>query len=174
MSNIEIRDTLRTSVLEKLQAAFPSAQRVKGGIAFLSDVMDEDTGLFIPVVIEVTTKQTADGKRSKAYNLEAEVEAFKNSPGRRVADPAKAAAVAAQKAEAAARKAANMEILTTWVKSNLPTDGGMIPSEIYANVPELSHCTLMQVGSYMKELLAQGVVTCTKDEKKRNLYSLVG
>lgn len=174
MSNIEIRDTLRTSVLEKLQAAFPSAQRVKGGIAFLSDVMDEETGLFIPVVIEVTTKQTTDGKRSKAYDLDAAVEEFKNAPGRRVADPAKAAAAAAQKAETAARRAANMEILTNWVKSNLPVDGGMIPSEIYASIPELSHCTLMQIGTYMKELAAAGVVTCAKDEKRRNVYSLVG
>lgn len=169
--NIEVRDALRNSIFEKLQAAFPNAQRVKGGVAFLSDVVDDETGLFIPVVIDVTAKQTADGKRSKAYDLEAEVEAFKAAPGRRVADPAKAAAVAAQKAEAAARKAANMEILTAWIKSNLPTDG-MIPSEIHASIPELTHCTIMQVGSYLKELAAQGVLVASKDEKKRNLYSL--
>lgn len=169
--NIEVRDALRNSIFEKLQAAFPNAQRVKGGVAFLSDVVDDETGLFIPVVIDVTAKQTADGKRSKAYDLEAEIEAFKAAPGRRVADPAKAAAVAAQKAEAAARKAANMEILTAWVKSNLPTSG-MIPSEVHANIPELTHCTIMQVGSYLKELAAQGVLVASKDEKKRNLYTL--
>ena len=172
--NIEVRDNLRNSVLDKLLAAFPNAERVKGGIAFLSDVIDEETGVAIPVTIDVTVKQTADGTRSKAFDLKAAVEAFKNAPGRRVADPVKKAHLEELKAAAAARKAANMEILTTWVKSNLPTDGGMIPSEIYSSIPEMAErkVTIMQVGSYMKELAEQGVVTVTKDEKKHNVYSL--
>lgn len=171
--NIEVRDNLRNSVLEKLQAAFPNAQRVKGGIAFVSDTIDEETGVAIPVTIDVTVKQTADGARSKAYDINAAVEAFKNAPGRRVVDPAKKAHLEELKAATAARKAENMEILTSWVKSNLPTDGGMIPSEIYNSIPELAgRCTVMQIGSYMKELVEQGLVVATKDEKKHNVYSL--
>ena len=87
----EVRDALRAKVIETLISTFPGAQKVVGGVAFHSDVVDEETGMLFPVELKVTVKNTKDTARSKAYDLDAEVEKAATRPGRRVADPAKKA-----------------------------------------------------------------------------------
>ena len=102
MANYENRDALRASVVETLIKTFPGARPVIGGVAYLSEVVDEATGMLYPVELKVTVKNTHDTQRSKAYDLEAEVEKAATRPGRRVADPAKAAERNAAKEAAAA------------------------------------------------------------------------
>ena len=56
--DIMTRDALRTAVIEKLLADFPKAQKVAGGVAFISETLDEETGLYFPVEIKVAVKNT--------------------------------------------------------------------------------------------------------------------
>lgn len=169
--SMETRDALRTKVMDTLLATFPGAQKVVGGVAFLSDVVDEATGMLFPVELKVTVKNTQDTARSKAYDLDAEVAKAAERPGRRQADPAKKAARDAEKAAAAERKAANVAILKDWVKDNLPAEG-MIPSVIAANVPAFEGLNQMQVGTYLKALVEDGTLTYTLDEKRHKVYTL--
>lgn len=168
---IEIRDALRSKVMDTLMSTFPGAQKVVGGVAFLSDVVDEETGLLFPVELKVTVKNTKDTARSKAYDLDAEVAKAAERPGRRQADPAKKAAKDAEKAAAAERKATNVAILKEWVKKNLPEDG-MIPSAIARAVPEFEGLNQMQVGTYLKALVDEGVLVFNLDEKRHKVYTL--
>ena len=168
---IEIRDALRSKVMDTLMSTFPGAQKVVGGVAFLSDVVDEETGLLFPVELKVTVKNTKDTARSKAYDLDAEVAKAAERPGRRQADPAKKAAKDAEKAAAAERKAANVAILKEGVQKNLPEDG-MIPSAIARAVPEFEGLNQMQVGTYLKALVDEGVLVFNLDEKRHKVYTL--
>ena len=168
---IETREALRSKVMDTLMSTFPGAQKVVGGIAFLSDVVDEASGLLFPVELKVTVKNTQDTTRSKAYDLDAEVAKAAERPGRRQADPAKKAAKDAEKAAAAERKAANVAILKEWVKKNLPEDG-MIPSAIARAVPEFEGLNQMQVGTYLKALVEEGVLVFNLDEKRHKVYTL--
>ena len=169
----EARDTLRNHVIDTLLSTFPGAQKVVGGVAYHSDVVDEETGLLYPVEIKVTVKNTKDTARSTAYDLDAEVAKAASRPGRRVADPAKKAAETAAKAAAAERKAANVAILREWVKGNLPEEG-MIGSKVLEACEELSHLNAMQIGTLMAALADEGVVSYQLDEKRRKTWTLVG
>jgi hypothetical protein len=169
---IENRDNLRTSVIETLLATFPTARKVVGGVAYMSDVVDEVTGKTYPVELKVTVRNTHDTQRSKAYDLEAEVEKAASRPGRRVADPAKVAERAANKEAAAARRNANVDILRKWVMANLPEEG-MIPSKIAEAIPEFKDLNQMQVGGYLTVLHKEGVVTYTLDNARHRVYTLV-
>lgn len=168
----EVRDALRSKVIETLLSTFPGAQKVVGGVAFHSDVVDEDTGMLFPVELKVTVKNTKDTARSKAYDLDAEVTKAANRPGRRVADPAKKAEQEAAKAAASERKAANVAILREWVKANLPAEG-MLSSKILEACEELSHLNAMQMGTLCMALADEGVIQYALDEKRRKVWTLV-
>lgn len=169
----EVRDALRAKVIETLLSTFPGAQKVVGGVAFHSDVVDEETGMLFPVELKVTVKNTKDTARSKAYDLDAEVEKAANRPGRRVADPAKKAEQEAAKAAAAERKAANVAILKEWVTANLPEEG-MLSSKILEACEDLSHLNAMQIGTCLATLADAGVVEYHLDDKRRKVWTLVG
>ena len=168
----EVRDALRAKVIETLLSTFPGAQKVVGGVAFHSDVVDEETGMLFPVELKVTVKNTKDTARSKAYDLDAEVEKAANRPGRRVADPAKKAEQEAAKAAAAERRAANVAILKNWVTANLPAEG-MLSSQILAACDELAHLNAMQIGTCLSTLADANVVEYTLDDKRRKVWKLV-
>ena len=167
----EVRDALRTKVIETLISTFPGAQKVVGGVAFHSDVVDEETGMLFPVELKVTVKNTKDTARSKAYDLDAEVQKAAERPGRRVADPAKKAEQEAAKAAAAERKAANVAILKEWVKDNLPAEG-MLSSQILTTCTDLSHLNAMQIGTICAACADEGVLFYELDEKRRKVWHL--
>lgn len=174
MNKIELRDALRTEILEALKTTFPTAERVKGGLAFLSDKVDEATGKLVPVVISVTLPQTKDTTRSKAYDLDAAVEEFKAAPGRRIADPEKKAEAEARKAAAAARREADLEVLRAWVEENAPER--MVGSIICAAIPEFAKRSdgPMTVGRLLRILEAEGVVEREVDERRHPIWTYVG
>ena len=154
----EVRDALRAKVIETLISTFPGAQKVVGGVAFHSDVVDEETGMLFPVELKVTVKNTKDTARSKAYDLDAEVEK---------------AARDAEKVAAAERKAANVAILKDWVKANMPEEG-MLSSKVLEQCEDLSHLNPMQIGTLLSALADAGVVEYHLDEKRRKVWTLVG
>ena len=170
---IEVRDALRTKVIDTLLATFPGSQKVVGGVAFHSEVVDEETGMLFPVELKVTVKNTKDTARSKAYDLDAEVAKAAERPGRRIADPVKKAEAEAAKAAAAERKAANVAILKGWVEANLPAEG-MLSSQISEACEELNHLSAMQIGTLCAALADAGVMQYQLDEKRRKVWTLVG
>jgi hypothetical protein len=167
----EVRDALRAKVIETLISTFPGAQKVVGGVAFHSDVVDEETGMLFPVELKVTVKNTKDTARSKAYDLDAEVQKAAERPGRRVADPAKKAEQEAAKAAAAERKAANVAILKDWVKDNLPAEG-MLSSQILTACADLAHLNAMQIGTICAACADEGVLFYELDDKRRKVWHL--
>lgn len=166
--SVSVRDALRAEVVEKLMGCYENAQKVAGGFAFMSDKMDEETGLFIPVVVTVTAKNTAPTARSEAYDIDKAVAKYAAKPGRRVADPAKIAERAAAKEAAASRKQANLSILRSWVAAN-PVDG-LAAKEIYDQIPELQHIQLMQVGVLLTSLVEDGTLTVSLNDKRKKIY----
>lgn len=169
--SIETRDSLRNSVIETLLKTFPNAQKVAGGVAFMSDTLDEETGKYFPVELKVTVKNTADTTRSTAYDLEAAVAAFAAKPGRRVADPVKAAEAAAKKEAAAAKKQANLGVLRDWCKANPFSD--MTCTDIQQAIPEFAGLMPMQVGGLLKAAIEEGFITFNMDEKRKKHYATV-
>lgn len=167
--DIMTRDALRTAVIEKLLADFPKAQKVAGGVAFISETLDEETGLYFPVEIKVAVKNTQATARSEAYDFEKAVAEFAAKPGRRVADPAKKAEREAKKAETSARTEANLKVLRAWVDANDVNE--MSATEIYNAIPELQTGTLMAAGSLLKVLVEDGVLAITLSEKRKKLYT---
>ena len=168
--DILTRDALRTAVIDKLLADFPKAQKVAGGVAFISETMDEETGLYFPVEIKVAVKNTQATARSEAYDFEKAVADFAAKPGRRVADPATKAEREAAKEVTAAKKAANLAALRDWVAHNDMVE--MTATEVYNAVPELqASIQLMAVGTLLKTLVEEGLVNVTLSDKRKKLYS---
>lgn len=163
------RDALRASVIDALLTTFPKAQKVAGGVAFMSETMDEDTGLYFPVEIKVSVKNTQATARSEAYDFEAAVAAFAAKPGRRAADPVKKAEREAAKAESAAKKEANLKVLNDWVAGHDVVE--MTATDIYNSIPELQTGTLMATGSLLKVLVEDGVLNVSLNEKRKKLYT---
>lgn len=172
--SMSVRDTLRSSVIDTLLATFPGAQKVTGGVAFMSDAIDEETGTPIPVEIKIVAKSTQDTARSKAYDLDAAVAKAATKAARKQADPEKAAQKAAEREAAKARKEANVAILRDWVIHNLPEEG-LITSKIAEMVPGFENLTNanLQVGTYLTILVNEGVLERVLDEKRRKVYKLV-
>ena len=167
--DIMTRDALRTAVIEKLLADFPKAPKVQGGVAFISETMDEETGLYFPVEIKVAVKNTQATARSEAYDFDKAVAEFAAKPGRRVADPAKKAEREAAKEASAAKKTANLSALRDWIAHNEMVE--MTATEVYNAVPELQTGTLMAVGTLLKDLVEDGTVVVTLSDKRKKLYS---
>lgn len=166
---IETRDALRNSVVETLLSTFANAQKVSGGVAFMSEVLDEETGKYFPVEIKVTVKNTADTARSEAYDLDKAVAEFASKPGRRVADPEKAAASAAKKEASAARKEANLNILKAWIAKNEVNE--MTATEFHDSIVEFQGETPMYVGGLLKAVVEDGILTVSLDEKRKKHYT---
>jgi hypothetical protein len=128
--------------------------------------------MLFPVELKVTVKNTKDTARSKAYDLDAEVEKAATRPGRRVADPAKKAEQEAAKAAAAERKAANVAILKAWAPANIPAEG-MLSSQILSACEDLAHLNAMQIGTICAACADEGVLTYELDEKRRKVWHVV-
>lgn len=167
--SVETRTALRDSVISTLKNTFTNAQNVAGGVAFYSDVVDEETGLLLPVEIKVTVKNTKPTAHADAYNLEEAVAKAASRPGRRVADPEKKAQREAEKAASTARKNANVAIVREWVQ-NGNLDHPMRASEVKEQIPEFADMNQMYVGTFLVALVKEGILTYTLDEKRRKCY----
>lgn len=166
-------DLLRSSVFETLLKTFPGSQIIKGGIAYVSDQIDEETGLPLSVVLRISVPRTVDTAHSKAFDFDAAVAEAKNAPGRRVADPEKKAAKQAQAEAAKVRREANVAALAAWVNKG-GLGEGMTPYTVYTHAEEigLDVKTPMMVGSILKILAEQGIANAGRDaENKHNWYT---
>lgn len=170
----EIRVAANSSVVSALREALgdkivPVRVAKKDGFAFDTGVKDEN-GKPVYAVIEATVKNTEDTKTSKAFDLEEAVQArvdADNAPKKetktKIPDP-----------EAEAKRAAHKErerITEEWCVANLSGEG-MNASEIKAAIPELAEVTVMQVGTYMKNIVERNTSIQRNVVKGKPTYCL--
>lgn len=152
--NVSSREAARTlastEIYDLLLPAHPDLVPVKGGFGFLSNELDPNTGLRIPIVVSVVAKTTTDTTRTKAFDLEKAAADFAARPGRRSADPEKAAAKLEEKRKSAERKLHYMTALKKYIATHEVVE--MTAKEIYDEIPEFSDIPIMQIGQYLKEL----------------------
>lgn len=148
------RDLARKKAADELYntllSLHPDLVPVQGGYGYLSEELDPNTGLQIPIVISITAKNTMDTAKSKAYDLEQAAQAYAARPGRQTADPVKAEQRIKDKQKAAERKTYYMTALKKWIAANDVVE--MTAKEIYDQVPELQSIPLMQIGQFLKKL----------------------
>ena len=154
----EIRTAAQSSVISALRAALgekivPVRVAKKDGFAFDTGVKDEN-GKPIYAVIEATIKNTEDTKTAKAFDLAEAVQArvdSENAPKKE-----RKTKESAPNPEVEAKRAAHKErerITEEWCMEHL-TSEGMTATEIKAAIPELADVTVMQVGTYLKNIAA--------------------
>lgn len=175
-----MKNEIRTAASEVAVSAFRAAMgdkvipvrtSKKNGFAFDTGVKDEN-GKPVYVVFEATVKATEDNKSGsvKAFDLEAAVQElldYENTPKKetktKTPDP-----------EAEAKRAAHKErerITEEWCVANLSGEG-MNASEIKAAIPELAEVTVMQVGTYMKNIVERNTAIQRNVVKGKPIYCL--
>ena len=169
----EIRVAAATAV-ESLLTSIPNLIPVrvakKDGFAFDTGVKDEN-GKPVYAVIEATVKNTEDTKTSKAFDLEEAVQARTDAD----AAPKKEKKSKETDPEAEAKRAAHKErerITEEWCMDNLTSGEGMNASEIKAAIPELEDVTVMQVGTYMKNIVERNASIQRNVVKGKPTYRL--
>ena len=110
-------------------------------------------------------------RRAKAYDIDEAVKKFAARPGRRVADPAKAAEREEAKRITQERRDANLAILRAWIAQH-GLGEGMTATQIHAEVPEFEQLLVLQVGSLLTMLVKEGELTFTMDGKRHKIYSV--
>lgn len=168
----EIRVAAATAV-ESLLTSIPNLVPVrvakKDGFAFDTGVKDEN-GKPVYAVIEATIKNTEDTKTSKAFDFEEAVQARIDAD----AAPKKEKKSKEADPEAEAKRAAHKErerITEEWCMDNL-TSESMSASEIKAAIPELEDVTVMQVGTYMKNIVERNTSIQRNVVKGKPTYRL--
>ena len=171
ISNIpEILDIKNLILL--LEALGVKVRRIEKGVfSFRADEIDEESGKPVPVVLGITVKNTEDTTRAKAYDIDEAVKKFAARPGRRVADPAKAAEREEAKRITQERRDANLAILRAWIAQH-GLGEGMTATQIHAEVPEFEQLLVLQVGSLLTMLVKEGELTFTMDGKRHKIYSV--
>lgn len=170
----EIRVAANSAVVSALREALgakivPVRVAKKDGFAFDTGVKDEN-GKPVYAVIEATVKNTEDTKTSKAFDLEEAVQARVDAENA----PKKETKTKTPDPEAEAKRAAHKErerITEEWCMDNL-TGEGMSASEIKAAIPELEDVTVMQVGTYMKNIVERNTAIQRNMVKGKPMYCL--
>lgn len=148
----EIRVAAATAV-ESMLSAIPSLIPVrvgkKDGYALDTGVKDEN-GKPVYAVVEATVKNTEDTKTSQAFDLDAAITARAENDSK----PKKEVKVKDADPEVVAKRAAHKErerITEEWCMVNL-TSEPLTASDIKTAIPELTKVTVMQVGTYLKNI----------------------
>lgn len=131
---------------------------------------DPETGKPMYALLKPSVPNTADTKTTKAFDLGEAVQAYYDHENEVKAE--KAAKPKKVDPEAEARKAAHNareQELEKWLLANL--DGEMTASEIYASAPGLDEVTLMQVGTYLKNIVGRNPIIQVNVEKGKKFYS---
>ena len=167
---VAANSAVETALREALgQRIVPVTVGKKDGYAFDTGVKDEN-GKPVYAVIEATVKNTEDTKTSKAFDIEEAIQARVDKESA----PKKETKAKTPDPEAEAKRAAHKErerITEEWCVDNL-TGEGMSASEIKAAIPELEDVTVMQVGTYMKNIVERNTAIQRKVVKGKPVYCL--
>lgn len=141
----------------------------KNCYAIDTGVKDEN-GKTVFAVVEAVVKNTEDTKTSTAFDLDAAVA----TRAEKDAQPKKESKPKAADPEADAKRAkreAEQQMVADWCMVNL-TDEGMTTSDIKAAIPELVEVSVMQVGTYLKNIVKDNPEAFKVEvEKGKKYYS---
>lgn len=169
LTHTEIREEILNKLLNDFAAEGPV--KVKGGIAFISKFLDQETGRNIPIEITVTLKNTQ--RRGAQYSLEKAAAAYKPPKPARTYVPAPQPTQKGIEASAAReRREANLDILRRWVNTHMRAEDRFTTTEIKAAIPEFESMSVMQVGAYLSLLVTEKLLTYRLDEKRKRRYML--
>lgn len=169
LTHAEIREEIQNKLLNDFSAE--GAVKVKGGIAFISKFLDQETGRNIPIEISVTLKNTSH--RGAQYSLEKAAAAYKPPKPAHAYIPAPQPTKKEVEASAAReRRDANLAILRRWVNTHMRAEDRLTTTEIKAAIPEFEMMSVMQVGTYLSLLVTEKLLTYRLDEKRKRRYML--
>lgn len=164
----EIRVAATTAVENIVTANVPGLIPVrvakKDCFAIDTGVKDEN-GNTVFATVEITVKNTEATKTSPAFDLDAAIAA-------RDAKPKTEKKVKEVDPEAEAKRAkrnAEQEMVKDWCMVNL-TDEPMTTTDIKAAIPELAEVSVMQVGTYLKNIAADNTDTIKREVVKGKPY----
>ena len=118
--------------------------------------------------VEITVKNTEATKTSPAFDLDAAIAARTENDAKPKTD--KKGKEADPEAEAKrAKRNAEQEMVKDWCMANL-TDEPMTTTDIKAAIPELAEVSVMQVGTYLKNIAADNADTIKREVVKGKPY----
>lgn len=159
----------KNSVFDEIRNAHPDAQFIDNGVlAFTSDELNEETGMFKTIKVSVSCSDIDLAEAAAAYvQKRTEVEARKAERAAHAA--AKKEEDAAKKEAAAARREALAKAVTEFVMAGCE---GLTAKEIATAVSTESTTYLpMHVSGALKTLVEDGTLTVEIDENGRKHYS---
>lgn len=167
----EIRVSATNAIEAIVEAHVPGLIPVrvakKDCYAIDTGVKDEN-GNTVFATVEITVKNTEATKTSPAFDLDAAIAARAENDAKPKTE--KKAKEADPEAEAKrAKRNAEQELVKDWCMVNL-TDEPMTTTDIKAAIPELAEVSVMQVGTYLKNIAADNAETVKREVVKGKPY----
>ena len=167
----EIRVSATNAIEAIVEAHVPGLIPVrvakKDCYAIDTGVKDEN-GNTVFATVEITVKNTEATKTSPAFDLDAAIAARAENDAKPKTE--KKAKEADPEAEAKrAKRNAEQELVKEWCMVNL-TDEPMTTTDIKAAIPELAEVSVMQVGTYLKNIAQDNADTVKREVVKGKPY----
>lgn len=167
----EIRVSATNAIEAIVEAHVPGLIPVrvakKDCYAIDTGVKDEN-GNTVFATVEITVKNTEATKTSPAFDLDAAIAARAENDAKPKTE--KKAKQDDPEAEAKrAKRNAEQEMVKDWCMVNL-TDEPMTTTDIKAAIPELAEVSVMQVGTYLKNIAADNTDTIKREVVKGKPY----
>lgn len=112
--------------------------------------MKDENGNTVFATVEITVKNTEATKTSPAFDLDAAIAARAENDAKPKTEK-KAKEVDPEAEAKRAKRNAEQELVKEWCMVNL-TDEPMTTTDIKAAIPELAEVSVMQVGTYLKNI----------------------
>lgn len=130
--------------------------------------MKDENGNAVFATVEITVKNTEATKTSPAFDLDAAIAARAENDAKPKTE--KKAKEADPEAEAKrAKRNAEQEMVKDWCMVNL-TEEPMTTTDIKAAIPELAEVSVMQVGTYLKNIAADNADKIKREVVKGKPY----
>lgn len=167
----EIRVSATNAIEAIVEAHVPGLIPVrvakKDCYAIDTGVKDEN-GNTVFATVEITVKNTEATKTSPAFDLDAAIAARAENDAKPKTE--KKTKEADPEAEAKrAKRNAEQELVKEWCVVNL-TDEPMTTTDIKAAIPELAEVSVMQVGTYLKNIAQDNADTIKREVVKGKPY----
>ena len=167
----EIRVSATNAIEAIVEAHVPGLIPVrvakKDCYAIDTGVKDEN-GNTVFATVEITVKNTEATKTSPAFDLDAAIAARAENDAKPKTEK-KAKEVDPEAEAKRAKRNAEQELVKEWCMVNL-TDEPMTTTDIKAAIPELAEVSVMQVGTYLKNIAQDNADTITREVVKGKPY----
>ena len=167
----EIRVSATNAIEAIVEAHVPGLIPVrvakKDCYAIDTGVKDEN-GNTVFATVEITVKNTEATKTSPAFDLDTAIAARAENDAKPKTEK-KAKEVDPEAEAKRAKRNAEQELVKDWCMVNL-TDEPMTTTDIKAAIPELAEVSVMQVGTYLKNIAADNAETVKREVVKGKPY----